>query len=74
MKWSPPVTEGSSPITGYVASATAAGQATQTCTTTGLLSCTISGLTSGVAYAVSITATNAVGTSPPSPSLTATPN
>ena len=74
VKWSPPVTEGSSPITGYVASATAAGQATQTCTTTGLLSCTISGLTSGVAYAVSITATNAVGTSPPSPSLTATPN
>ena len=72
--WSAPSTAGSSAITGYTASASAAGQATQTCTTAGTSFCTISGLTSGVAYSVSVTATNASGQSAPSASTPATPN
>jgi hypothetical protein len=74
MSWSAPSSSGSSAITGYTASASAAGQATKTCTTTGATSCTITGMTSGVAYDVSVTATNGAGTSAPSASTTATPN
>jgi hypothetical protein len=64
--WSAPSTDGGSPITGYTASARAPGQPTRTCATTGSTSCTIDGLTDGFAYDVTITATNAVGTSLPS--------
>lgn len=67
-------TSGSSPITGYVASATATSHATKTCMTTGATECTIRGLTTGVVYSVSVSATNAVGTSAVSPSVSATPN
>ena len=72
--WSVPGASGSSPITGYQASASAAGQPTKTCTTTGATTCTVVGLTSGAAYSVSVTATNAAGTSAPSAASTATPN
>lgn len=74
VRWSPPSAPGASAVTRYVASAFAEGHATQTCTTTGATSCTIGGLTSGVAYRVSVTATDATGTSAPSTSTTATPN
>jgi serine/threonine protein kinase, bacterial len=59
---------------GYAASATAAGHATRTCVATGLAKCTLSGLTSGVPYSVSVIATSAAGASAPSAGVTATPN
>lgn len=66
---------GTSSITGYVASASAPGQPTKTCTSTGSTSCTIKGLTTGIAYTVSVTATDsAQRTSPSSNGVTATPN
>jgi serine/threonine protein kinase, bacterial len=71
--WSPPSNSGTSAITSYTASASALGQATKTCTVNAS-ACTISGLTSGVAYSVSVTASNAAGESAPSTPSTATPN
>jgi NHL repeat/Fibronectin type III domain len=72
--WTASTTGGTSVITGYAAAASAVGYASQTCTTAGATSCTVSGLVSGVLYSVSVTATNAVGTSAPSASVAATPN
>jgi sugar lactone lactonase YvrE len=61
--WSAPAANGS-PIIGYTATATPGGA---TCTTTGALSCTITGLTNGTAHTVTVTATNAIGSSTASP-------
>ena len=63
ISWTAPTNTGGSPITGYTATASVGGQS---CTTITATSCTISGLTNGTAYDISVTATNAAGTSDPS--------
>ena len=75
LKGRAPVQAGKTSIASYVASATAAGQPTRGCTAGGnALTCTIVGLTSGVAYQVSVSAVNSAGTGAPSDKVSATPN
>ncbi len=59
--WTAPTSDGGLPITGYTVTASPGGQ---TCSwTSGSLSCTVTGLTNGVSYSFTVTATNAAGTS-----------
>jgi hypothetical protein len=69
--WSAPSWNGGAAVTSYTATATASGQTTRSCTTSGT-SCSITGLTDNVTYTVSVTATNGTGTGPAS-TTTATP-
>ena len=61
--WSPPATNGTSAIVSYTVTSTPDAK---TCTTTGALSCAVSGLTNGVSYTFTVTATNAAGAGPAS--------
>ncbi|MGD0880744.1 MAG: fibronectin type III domain-containing protein [Acidimicrobiales bacterium] len=70
--WTAPFDEGSA-IIGYTVTATGDGTG-ETCTSS-FTSCTVTGLTSGIAYTFTVTATNAEGTSVDSlPSASVTPN
>ena len=63
--WNDAVANGD-PVTGYTAtvySALTGGTAIGTCTTTGALTCTVTGLTNGTNYWVAVKATNTIGTS-----------
>jgi hypothetical protein len=62
VSWTAPASNGSA-ITGYAVTSSPGGK---TCTTTGALSCSVSGLTNGRAYTFTVTATNGVGTGPAS--------
>lgn len=76
VSWTPPTQTNGSAITSYLATAEPGGA---TCTSTvspgipEVDSCRITGLTNGVSYAVTVTATSKAGTSNSSASITATP-
>lgn len=71
--WTPPLTTGTGPVTGYTVKAVQ--DASKECTwTSGPLTCTVTGLTNGTPYTFTVTATNGAGTGAASaPSLTVTP-
>jgi hypothetical protein len=71
--WTAP-NAGSQPITGYTITAEPpTGTATTATALPGSTQATLNGLTNGVLYTVTMTATSAAGTSPPSASKTVTP-
>ncbi len=68
--WSAPASDGGSPITGYTVTSSPGGL---TCTMIAT-SCWVMGLTNGVAYTFTVTATNLAGPGPASdPSIAVTP-
>ena len=69
LTWSPPTDDGGSPITGYRVTTVPASAGCQTLATT----CTITSLTAGQEYAVTVVAVNAAGESAPSQPVTVTP-
>lgn len=69
--WNAPSTDGGSPITSYTATAAPGGASCGW--TTGARTCTITELTNGTRYSVTVTSTNQAGTSSPSAAATATP-
>ena len=63
VNWTPPSTDGGSSITGYTATSF---PTTRTCTTSGALTCKVSGLKNGTMYTFRVRATNDVGIGPSS--------
>lgn len=61
VSWSAPASDGGSPITAYSVKASHGGQ---TCGTTGVTTCTLSGLTNGHRYILRVRAVNASGEGP----------
>jgi hypothetical protein len=61
--WDPPANDGGSAVTSYQVTSSPGGG---TCTTTGATNCTVLGLAVGTTYTFTVTATNALDTSPAS--------
>jgi hypothetical protein len=61
--WTAPASNGGAAITRYTVTARPGGR---TCTTTGSLTCTVTGLANGTSYTFRVRATNAFGTGPSS--------
>jgi fibronectin type 3 domain-containing protein len=77
ISWSPPKASGVSAITSYTATASPGGATcttTATATTKAARECVITALTTGTTYSVTVTATNAIGTSPASAPASVTSN
>ena len=71
VSWIAPPSDGGSPITRYTVTTSPGGK---TCSTTGPLSCTVTGLHSGTTYTFTVTARNSAGIGPASqPSAPVTP-
>ena len=71
VSWSAPVSDGRAAISLYTVTSSPDGK---TCNTTGALTCTVAGLTNGIAYTFAVTATNSVGAGAASdPSAAVTP-
>ena len=71
VSWRAPTSTGGATITRYTVTSSPDGRL---CTTTGALTCTVTGLTNGTAYTFTVTASTATTTSPPSaPSAPVTP-
>lgn len=73
VSWTTPTTDGGSEITGYTATAIDNSSHSEFCTTSAL-TCTITGLTNGTEYSVTVVAQNAIGDSAPTSGLLRTPN
>ena len=76
LDWSPPATDGGSPVTGYDVLVFAGGSSSPTRTLAfgaNTTSCVVENVTNGVPYMFAVVATSAIGTSQPSSSLGATP-
>jgi hypothetical protein len=72
VSWSAPDSNGGREITGYTVTSDPGGK---TCTTTGVMTCAVSGLTNLTSYRFSVTATNRIGTGTASdPSAPITPD
>jgi hypothetical protein len=63
VSWLAPTSTGASAISGYTVTAASGGPG---CTTTGVRTCTVSGLADGQAYTFRVTASNGAGAGPPS--------
>jgi len=66
VSWTAPVSDHGSTITGYTVTSSTGGTAGRTCTATTTLSCVVTGLSDGVTYNFTVTASNAAGTGVPS--------
>ncbi|MGY1773452.1 fibronectin type III domain-containing protein [Blastococcus sp. SYSU D00813] len=62
-----------SPVTGYTVTASAGGAPVATATTSGALTATVTGLSNGTTYTITVRATNALGTGPAGPGLDTVP-